>query len=235
MNTRENTHDELLNQCLTFLESNGVTVDEVSRRVIKFFFSTESHVSLHDIEEQLRRDGYQVNVAAVRRIMRLLVDYGFVSEKQFPDGRTRYEHVHLGEHHDHLYCLRCGKIIEFCSPQMEQLQLKVAQEHGFHAFAHRMQIHGLCTQCYGMESPAELSLATVHSGGRFRVTRIAAGGRHRRWFGGGRRRLAELGLVAGAEGQVLRNQGNMMVVLLGGSRMALGHGQSERIMVELMN
>ncbi len=232
--SNEFAHDELQRQCLTFLRSNGLTVDPVSRRVIELFLSTDKHMSLHEVEEQLRRDGEGVDVAAVRRTMQMLVDYGFVSEKQFPDGRVRYEHVHLGEHHDHLYCLRCGAIIEFCSPEIEQLQLEVARRYGFHSFAHRMQIHGLCAQCYGMECPAVLPLAMVQPGGRFRVARVGPGG-PRRLFGGGRRRLAEMGLAAGAEGEVLGNQGNIMVVMMRGSRLALGCGQSQRIMVELLN
>ncbi len=228
-------HENLLRECTALLEANEVQLDPVSRDILEFFFSADHHVALRDIEDHVRSRGATLDLEEARRTMQLLVDYGFASERQFPDGRVRYEHLHIGEHHDHLYCLRCGAIIEFSSPQIEQQQLEVARRHGFHSFSHRLLIRGLCERCFGGAGPGEMALAAVQTGGRFRVVRMEQSGGMGWGFGGGKR-LADLGIAPGIEGEVLSNHGiGMMVVQVGGARLALGHGQTRRVVVELLN
>ena len=66
-------------------------------------------------------------------------------ERHFDDGITRYEIEH--EHHDHLVCLRCGKIVEFECEPIETAQTEVAEEHGFHLLRHRHELYGHCPDC----------------------------------------------------------------------------------------
>jgi Fur family transcriptional regulator, ferric uptake regulator len=229
-------NDTLMRECLALLDSNDIPLNEAAHGIIEFFFGSDHHVALRDIEDHLRGRGGAVDLDEATRTMRLLVDYGFASERRFPDGRVRYEHLHIGEHHDHFYCLRCGAIIEFASPPIEQMQEEVARSHGFHAFSHRLLIRGLCDSCFKVAAPKGMTLAAVQSGGKFRVIRVERGG-HGFGFGhGARKRLADMGVSAGVQGEVLSNHGiGMMVVQIGGARLALGHGQTRKVVVELLN
>jgi len=95
-----------------------------------------------------------------------------------------------------------------------------------------LQIDGLCGSCFGKARRNLIPLATVEPGGRFRIIEIntAAG----RGFGnGGLRRMAEIGLVADAIGEVVSNHGLMFVIQLGGNRLALRKGQAAKIVVSL--
>lgn len=228
-------HTELRDQCLALLRASGVEVDDSSRAVIDFFFEAEGHVSLHDIENHLRETGLPLDLGRIRHTMQLLGDYGFAIDRQFPRGRVLYEHLHLGEHHDHLYCQRCGKIIEFLSDQIEQAQNQVAAEHGFHSFSHKLVIRGLCESCFEGPRTELVPLAAVQSGGQFRVGKVSRGGRGRMFGGGGMRRLSEHGIMVGAEGEVLSNHGTMVVVQIAGVRLALRQAQTQRILVEILN
>ncbi|MBF8277924.1 MAG: fur 1, partial [Candidatus Brocadiaceae bacterium] len=58
-----------------------------------------------------------------------------------------YEHVHGCEHHDHMVCNKCGKIIEFIDNRIEELQIEVCKKNKFQAEYHRLQIQGLCEDC----------------------------------------------------------------------------------------
>lgn len=223
-------HRRLLAECLDLLTSHGIPIDDAVRAVIQSFFDTDSHVAVDDLIDTAGQEHRPISRSEVERAMELLVEYGFATRKVFADGNPRYEHLHLGEHHDHLYCLKCGAILEFYSPDLEEMQLEEARRHGFHAFSHKMQINGLCDKCFGTSSQTLMPLLMVQPGGRFRIVEVGRQGRHGR---GHRRRLAELGLVPDAVGEVVSNHGFMVVIQLGGQRLALRRGQTHDIRVTL--
>ena len=77
--------------------------------------------------------------------MKLLCDAGLASERHFDDGITRYEIEH--EHHDHLVCVKCGKIIEFECDEIEASQNGIAERYGFRVLRHRHELYGHCAAC----------------------------------------------------------------------------------------
>ncbi|MBD3345800.1 MAG: hypothetical protein GF401_12125 [Chitinivibrionales bacterium] len=231
MNTR--AHRRILAECTRLLSLHSIPVTDSVHRIMEYFFSADHHVSLADIECFAEEEGLTITKPDIKKTIDLLVEFGFATKRIFADGVERYEHYHIGEHHDHLYCLKCGKIIEFYSSTLEEEQVEAAREHGFHAFSHKMQINGLCSQCFGEESQI-LPLTRVQSGGTFRIIEVSPshgkGGGH-----GIVRRLHELGLVPGTEGQVMHNGRGMIVINIGQSRIALRRGQSHKIKVTLTN
>jgi len=75
----------------------------------------------------------------------LLVEAGLATERHFDDGITRYEIEH--EHHDHLVCIKCGKIQEFECDEIEERQNEIATSHGFEILRHRHELYGHCSSC----------------------------------------------------------------------------------------
>lgn len=214
---------------MRFLEINDVQVTGDIREIVSEFFATDEHLTIEQIEQEIGRKKSVVRRQMIEKTMQILVDYGFAARKSF-DGRTVYEHLHLNEHHDHFYCIRCGKILEFYAPRIEQLQLEEAAKKGFHAFNHKLQIYGLCAECFGEQARRVIPLAMVERGGRFRVEEIIS--RRNPGVSHGRR-LMDMGIIPGAEGEVISNTSGMSVVCIGGTRIALGRGQSQRVMVYL--
>jgi len=72
---------------------------------------------------------------------------GLLNEVSLGEKHTHYERTMGHEHHDHLVCNRCGRIIEFTSPGIERLQRHVCRQHSFTATGHRMRIFGYCADC----------------------------------------------------------------------------------------
>ena len=68
-------------------------------------------------------------------------------EVRFGDGRTHYEHNYKHQHHDHMICSECGKIIEFYSAQLEAIQDAMAAKHKFEVTQHLLRIIGVCADC----------------------------------------------------------------------------------------
>lgn len=225
-------HQRILDECITFLNVNGINVNEQLQNILKYFFSTEKHLSIEDLKLYIKENNLGISDRQVRDTIALLVEYGFATEKDFGDAISRYEHVHYGEHHDHLYCFKCGKIFEFYSPLIEEEQLKEAAANGFHAFSHKLQIYGLCDKCFGKSSSQSLPLAMVESGGRFKIKDISEG--NQLICSNFRRKVMDMGIIPGLDGEVLTNNNGRIVVVINGVRMALGRGMSQSIQVLLI-
>jgi Fur family ferric uptake transcriptional regulator len=91
----------------------------------------------------------RIGQATVYRTMKLLTKCGLAEPRHFGDGHTRYEPIAPDdeEHHDHLICTRCNRIVEFLDSRIEKLQEEVALAHGFSVTDHKMELYGLCPQC----------------------------------------------------------------------------------------
>ncbi len=83
--------------------------------------------------------------------MKVICDAGLARETDFGNGQKSFEHKYKHHHHDHLVCIKCGRIIEVISPEIEKLQQKLAKKHKFSPVRHTMQIFGACAKCAGKQ------------------------------------------------------------------------------------
>ena len=101
-------------------------------QILDSFLKLEGHLSIAQIADQVRLDGLRIDDDFVQQCMEQLCWFGFASRVVFDqDEIVRYEHRHLGMHHDHMICTKCGAIIEFNNDDLEGLQKKLAAEYGF--------------------------------------------------------------------------------------------------------
>jgi len=107
-------------------------------KVLEVFLTTEHHVTPMELTRLLAGQGHYLEPEFVHETLRLMCRFGFARRNRFDDGHFRYEHLHLGQHHDHMICTKCKKIIEFEDQTLEKLQAKIAHTHGFHMLQHRM-------------------------------------------------------------------------------------------------
>ena len=115
-------------------------------------YRTHKHVSAEDLYEMLKADGsasaLRISRATVYRTLGLLAEGGFVQALDLGRDRgTLYEHTMGHEHHDHMICLACGKIIEFHDDRLEEVQARAIERHGFVATSHRLNVFGKCSRC----------------------------------------------------------------------------------------
>jgi Fur family ferric uptake transcriptional regulator len=75
------------------------------------------------------------------------VKSGLLREVIFGEKHAHYEHVYGHEHHEHLVCIKCGKIIEFTDERIEKYQDEICLRNKFKAESHRFQIMGYCEDC----------------------------------------------------------------------------------------
>jgi Fur family ferric uptake transcriptional regulator len=130
-----------------WIKEQGLKATSQREDIAQVFFATNRHVSVEELYGAVRQVNPRVGYATVYRTVKLLKECGLAAERHFADGQARFENLEEERHHDHIICERCGRIVEFVQPQIEQLQEKVAQRFGFVATTHKMEIYGICQEC----------------------------------------------------------------------------------------
>ncbi len=128
-----------------YLESHHLKHTKQREAILDAFLAVSGHVTSEDLFQRVRDANPSIGYTTVYRTMKLLCDAGLAIERHFEDGVTRYEIEH--EHHDHLVCTKCGKIIEFECSMIESAQIEIADRYGFRILRHRHELYGHCSSC----------------------------------------------------------------------------------------
>ncbi len=115
--------------------------------VLKAFMALERHITAEELYRHMKDKGASVGLATIYRTLNLFCESGLAEQRQFGDGQARYELTYNVNHHDHLICRQCNKIIEFENREIEKLQEEVAKKHHFKIFSHRLELYGTCATC----------------------------------------------------------------------------------------
>lgn len=106
----------------------------------------QQHLSAEEVYKALLELGEDVGLATVYRVLTQFESAGLVLRHHFEGGLSVFE-LNEGYHHDHLVCIKCGKIVEFVDEIIERQQCTIAQQHHFEITEHYLYIYGICPQC----------------------------------------------------------------------------------------
>lgn len=141
-------HAEQMERFRQYLVDQGLKFTQQRKAIAEAFFRGGKHLSLTELLVLAKKRQAGIGYATVYRTMKLMSESGLASEHKFVEGQeARYEPTVEGEHHDHLICTRCGRIIEFEDEAIEQRQALVAAQYGFRVVSHRHEIYGECPDC----------------------------------------------------------------------------------------
>ena len=218
-------HKDEFEQFKAVLESFDITKIDERLSVLKTFLSTDKHVSLPDLIKIMRAAGKHVpNQEFMKETMDMFCQFGFATAMSFENQETLYEHHHLGLHHDHFICTRCGKIQEFHNEKLERLQIDIARLFQFHPLQHKMEIYGLCRDCMDQRD-STITLFLASNGERVKIVKIE-GGRQMQ------ARLASMGITVNSCLEMINNNAaGQILVAVDGVRIALNRGMAQKIFV----
>ena len=112
-------------------------------KILEILSGSETHLSAEDIYKTFIDSGEEIGLATVYRVLTQFEAAGLVKRHHFATGQAVFE-VDDGEHHDHLVCVRCGKVIEFVDQVIEKRQQDIAAKHNFELTDHNMILYGEC-------------------------------------------------------------------------------------------
>lgn len=145
--TRKSAADAARERLSSFIAARGLKATRQRDLIVDTFFSQSGHLSIDELLARVTARDPSIGAATVYRTMKILADAGVASARHFEGGQTRYEAAVGRHHHDHLICTSCGRIFEFENERIEELQDRVAAEHGFSVTHHKLELYGLCKAC----------------------------------------------------------------------------------------
>lgn len=104
------------------------------------------HFTAQETFETVSQKYAEIGFATVYRFLKKLSEHKYISEFRIGGMPARYEWA-TKNHHDHLSCDVCGKIVEFENNQIEKLQDEIAKQYGFSLTSHVLELYGVCPQC----------------------------------------------------------------------------------------
>jgi Fur family ferric uptake transcriptional regulator len=128
------------------LKASGLKVTLPRLKILDIFHnSAVRHLSAEDVYKILILDNMDVGLATVYRVLTQFEQAGLLHRNHFETGKAVFE-LNEGSHHDHLVCLDCGRVEEFCDDEIEKLQQNVARERGFQIAEHALALYAHCTK-----------------------------------------------------------------------------------------
>lgn len=123
------------------LRNAGLKVTQPRLRVLELLTnSTSRHHTADELYRMLSDDGADIGLATVYRVLNQFEAAGLVEKHNFEGGQASYE-IDAGEHHDHMVCVETGKVTEFVSAKIEELQQSIAAKHGYEIVDHKLVIY----------------------------------------------------------------------------------------------
>jgi Fur family transcriptional regulator, ferric uptake regulator len=117
-------------------------------RVIELLADQDCALSAVEIEDALRAQGRSTGRASVYRVLELLVEHGLVERVEVGDGQARFERQQPGgEHHHHLVCEHCGRLVAFDDAGLERAIDRLSERLGVRIESHDVLLRGACGRC----------------------------------------------------------------------------------------
>src|SRR6056297_1014434 len=130
--------DTITDRC----EAKGLRMTDQRRIIASVLEDSDDHPDVEELYSRASGRDPRISIATVYRTVKLFEESGILDRLEFGDGRARYEDADR-EHHDHLIDLNTGQVIEFCDPEIEALQEKIAQKLGYRLKGHKLELYGV--------------------------------------------------------------------------------------------
>ncbi len=144
------THDAL-ERFERFLQQKDLRLTEARAAIVEAALARKGHYPIEDLIADLKARGIRGSKATVYRTLPLLAEAGILRPAIVAGDTKSYETTFGEDHHDHLICARCGKVVEFGFEAFEILQREVAGRYGFRLETHHHELVGTCPECISSE------------------------------------------------------------------------------------
>jgi Fur family ferric uptake transcriptional regulator len=150
---REASTSDALDRFRAFLHGRSLRATDVREAIVGAALAREGHFHVEDLTEDVRKRGLDVSAATVYRALPLLVEAGIIQPTEVSGESRSYEASFGREHHDHLICRDCHRVVEFQFEAFEMLQREVALKYGFELVGHHHELIGVCSACRTARAP----------------------------------------------------------------------------------
>ena len=130
--------DSIEKKCI----DKGIKLTDQRKIIAKVMSESNDHPDVDELYKRVSKIDSKISIATVYRTVKLFEEVGILTKHEFRGGKARYEEINEG-HHDHLIDIKSGEIIEFVDDEIEKLQKKVAEKHGYTLVDHKLELYGI--------------------------------------------------------------------------------------------
>jgi Fur family ferric uptake transcriptional regulator len=128
------------------LKNAGLKATLPRLRIINLFETSKlRHMTAEDVYRQLLSEGIDIGLATIYRVLTQFEQAGLLVRHHFESGKAVFE-LDQGQHHDHIVCLTCGRVEEFCDADIERRQQRIARDRGFEIREHALYLYAECVK-----------------------------------------------------------------------------------------
>ncbi|MDR3162831.1 MAG: transcriptional repressor [Helicobacteraceae bacterium] len=138
------SYPKLLSRFKEILKSNSLKFTTQREAILRFCYNSKGHFTPEDLRNKIKEP--KIGIATIYRTLALLEIEKIITSISFGVDGKKYE-FGIKEHHDHMICDKCRKMIEFTDDKIEERQSVIANNHNFIIKWHILQIHGVCEEC----------------------------------------------------------------------------------------
>ena len=130
--------DSIEQKCI----NKGVKLTDQRKVIAKVMSESDDHPDVDELYKRVSKIDSKISIATIYRTVKLFEETGILAKHDFKGEKARYEEL-SESHHDHLIDIKTGEIIEFVDDEIEKLQKKVADRHGYELVDHKLELYGI--------------------------------------------------------------------------------------------
>ena len=142
----------MVRRVIALLRRRGYKITPQRWAILRVIVDSQEHLTPADIYERAHKEHPGIGLVTVYRTLDILDELGLICEVHAEDGRRSYLLTRPSEHHHHLICSDCGKVVDFTDCDLTELEQRLANETGFKTEGHLLEFFGCCPECQEMAS-----------------------------------------------------------------------------------
>lgn len=135
------------NKIAGIIREHGYKLTPQRHAIINSIASTHDHLTPEEIYTKVHLEYPDIGLVTIYRTLDLLAELNLVCRVHAPDGCHSYMMKRPTEHHHHLVCSRCSKVVDFTECTLVDLEKRLSLETGFDIGGHFLELFGLCPDC----------------------------------------------------------------------------------------